>query len=177
MKATDIFVIEAKYNRDANKAVFDILDKMSHADREKDRGSYYGSLSGLFRHVWGGTGFFMGQLFKGLLPNNAQAQAAIAKLAPPRAPLEGALTEAQWARLVADSTAADDAFVQFTQALSEADLDTPVKWFSDTPPTVPLHFMLSNLAMHNTHHRGQISQVLDELKIDNDYSGIGSQTL
>jgi uncharacterized damage-inducible protein DinB len=37
--------------------------------------------------------------------------------------------------------------------------------------------MLYNLTAHGTHHRGQISQILDELKIDNDYSGINVQFL
>jgi uncharacterized damage-inducible protein DinB len=32
--------------------------------------------------------------------------------------------------------------------------------------------MLLQLTAHNTHHRGQVSQILDELKIDNDYSAI-----
>jgi uncharacterized damage-inducible protein DinB len=32
--------------------------------------------------------------------------------------------------------------------------------------------MFSQLIAHGTHHRGQISQVLDELGIDNNYSGI-----
>jgi uncharacterized damage-inducible protein DinB len=32
--------------------------------------------------------------------------------------------------------------------------------------------MLSQILTHGTHHRGQLSQVLDELKIDNNYSGI-----
>jgi uncharacterized damage-inducible protein DinB len=35
--------------------------------------------------------------------------------------------------------------------------------------------MLHNLSAHGTHHRGQISQILDELKIDNDYSGLNVQ--
>jgi uncharacterized damage-inducible protein DinB len=37
--------------------------------------------------------------------------------------------------------------------------------------------MLHNLGAHGTHHRGQISQILDELKIDNDYSGINVRFL
>jgi len=62
-----------------------------------------------------------------------------------------------------------------TEALSEADLKLPVKldWYGGNPDSVPLSFLLSQLLVHNTHHRGQISQVLDELKIDNDFSGIG----
>jgi uncharacterized damage-inducible protein DinB len=61
-----------------------------------------------------------------------------------------------------------------TEALSESDPGLPVKvdWFGGNPGSVPLSFMLSQLVVHNTHHRGQISQILDSLKIDNDSSGI-----
>jgi len=71
--------------------------------------------------------------------------------------------------------AIDAAYVAMTESLSEADLRLPVKldWYGGDPGSVPLSFLLSQLLVHNTHHRGQISQVLDELKIDNDFSGIG----
>jgi uncharacterized damage-inducible protein DinB len=37
---------------------------------------------------------------------------------------------------------------------------------------VPAFFLLNNLVAHGTHHRGQVSQILDELKIENDYSDV-----
>jgi len=43
----------AKYNQAGNKKIYDMLSKMSNEEREKDRGSYYGSLSGLLRHALG----------------------------------------------------------------------------------------------------------------------------
>jgi len=62
-----------------------------------------------------------------------------------------------------------------TRSSAESDLKLPVKldWYAGNPDSVPLSFLLSQLLVHNTHHRGQISQVLYELKIDNDFSGIG----
>jgi uncharacterized damage-inducible protein DinB len=60
------------------------------------------------------------------------------------------------------------------EALSESDMKLPIKidWYGGNPASVPLSFMLSQLLLHNIHHRGQISQILDSLKIDNDFSGI-----
>jgi uncharacterized damage-inducible protein DinB len=37
--------------------------------------------------------------------------------------------------------------------------------------------MLEQHVAHNTHHRGQISQILDSLKIENDFSGINVKFL
>ncbi|MDR1444677.1 MAG: damage-inducible protein DinB, partial [Treponema sp.] len=39
----------AKYNQEANKNILELLNKLSNDEREKERGSYYHSLSGLVR--------------------------------------------------------------------------------------------------------------------------------
>jgi uncharacterized damage-inducible protein DinB len=166
-------VMYAKYNQAGNKAIFSLLDKMSNDEREKDRGSYYGSLSGLLRHVAGGTRFFLG-MYKTALSGNAAAVKAISAIESlPKLP-EGALTESQWKELVSTMNAVDAAYIVMTEALNESDLALPVqvKWYGGNPDSVPLSFMLSQLVVHNTHHRGQISQILDSLKVENDYSGI-----
>ena len=161
----------AKYNQAGNKAIYTILDSMSNDDREKNRGSFYESLSGLVRHLLGGTYYFM-SMFKAALENNATALKAINSLPP--MPPKGSLSEAQWKELGGTLEAIDAAYVAMAEALSEADLRLPVKidWYGGNPGEVPLSFMLSQLQVHNTHHRGQISQILDSLKLDNDYSGI-----
>jgi uncharacterized damage-inducible protein DinB len=161
----------AKYNQEANKKILDILDTLSNDEREKERGSFYHSLSGLIRHVGGGGLFFAGLFRKAL--GSAPAAASLAALEKISLP-QDSLTEAQWKKVVADIGAIDQALVDFAAALSGADLAAPVKldWYGGNPADVPLSFMLCQLLTHNTHHRGQVSQILDELKIDNDYSGI-----
>ena len=164
-------VMYARYNQAGNRKIYDILNGMSNEEREKDRGSYYGSLSGLFRHTLGGTWFFL-DMFRTPLAGNAAALKSIAALPP--LPAEGPLTEAQWKELGAVLEAVDVAYIGMAEALSVTDLQLPVKleWYGGNPDSVPLVFILSQLLVHNTHHRGQISQVLDSLKIDNDFSGI-----
>jgi uncharacterized damage-inducible protein DinB len=166
-------VMYARYNQAGNKVVFGLLDKTSNDEREKDRGSFYGSLSGLFRHIIGGTRFFLG-MYKAALNGNAAALKAITAIETlPKLP-EGALSEVQWKELESAVNAVDTAYTDMACALSESDLSLPVKveWYGGNPASVPLSFMLSQLVVHNTHHRGQISQILDSIKIDNDYSGI-----
>ena len=171
MKET--FVMFAKYNQAGNKAICDILGKMTNDEREKDRGSYYGSLSGLFRHIIGGTCFFLG-MHKSALGSNAAALKALAPLESLSRPPEGPISEAQWKELISALDTADAAYVAMTEVLSDADLALPLKieWYGGNPASVPLSFMFHQLVVHNTHHRGQISKILDSLKIENDYSGI-----
>jgi uncharacterized damage-inducible protein DinB len=173
----DVFLAYAKYGRDTDKAVLEILGKLSNEDREKDRGSYFGSISGVVIHLTAATAHFLGML-KDSVAHNAAAVKALEPLAgitPPKGPL----SEAQWKQLAADLASVDAAAVNFVTALEEGDFTAPVKvdWFEGNPPSVPLYFMLSQLSFHNTHHRGQISQILDELKIDNDYSGLDPSIL
>jgi uncharacterized damage-inducible protein DinB len=165
----DVFLTFAKYNRDADAAVLSILNKLPNEEREKERGSYYHSLSGLLRHLIGGASFFCG-MFKSAITNNEAALKALAPLTTISVPKE-ALNETQWQDVLKACELIDAALVSFVEALSDEDFKVTVNapWGSS-----PLIFMLENLIVHQTHHRGQISQILDELKIDNDYSGIKS---
>jgi len=166
-------IMYAKYNQEGNKTIFSLLDKLSNDEREKDRGSFYGSLSGLFRHILGGTMFFLG-MYKTALSGNAKALSAISAIETLPKPSEETLNEAQWKELESAIKTVDSAYVALTEALNKPDFDLPIKinWYGGNPDSVPLSFMLSQLVVHNTHHRGQISQILDSLKIENDYSGI-----
>jgi uncharacterized damage-inducible protein DinB len=175
MTMTKPYIIFARHNAEANEKIISIVGKCSPEEREKERGSYYGSLSGLLSHILGGVCFF-GGLFGKALEENAAAKRALADLAAIRLPAHSPvkLDEKQWQSLAADIRAADKAYIALTEALTDGDLDAPVAldWYGGKPATVPLSFMLQQLVSHNIHHRGQISQILDELKIENDYSGI-----
>ena len=172
-----IFLSFAKYNEEANKTIAALLGKLSNEDREKNRKSYYGSLSELFRHNIGATIYFLSMMVNAI-PANAGAQKAMAPLAKLEE-IKGKLTEAQWKKMVSCAKAADKALIDFVSALSDKDFEAPVKlgWYKGKPPSVPVWFMLQQHTAHNTHHRGQISQILDSLKIDNDYSGINVKFL
>jgi uncharacterized damage-inducible protein DinB len=173
----EIFLSFARYNEEANKTIAGILDKLTNDDREKSRKSYYGSLSGLFMHNTGGTVYFL-SLFGAAVPGNAEAQKALAPLAKVEE-LKGKLDEAGWKKALSNAKIVDKALVGFIEALKDKDFEAPVKidWYGGKPAEVPLRFMLQQHVAHNIHHRGQISQVLDSLKIDNDYSGINIKFL
>jgi uncharacterized damage-inducible protein DinB len=168
----ELFVVNAMYNKAADRAFMAILNGLSNDEREQDRGSYYKSLAGLAAHILGGTVHFLGS-FKDAVAQNAAAAKALATLQT-IALSKGPFSEAQWKQLAADFETADNAYVDFAKALTEAELQTSVKmpWPKDNPASVPLFFLLNQVTTHGTHHRGQISQILDAMKIDNNYSGM-----
>ncbi|MDR1654382.1 MAG: damage-inducible protein DinB [Treponema sp.] len=173
----EIFVSFAKYNKEADENIISILDKMEHAERVKNRKSYYKSLAGLASHIAGGTFYFLG-LFAQAVSGNAAAEKALVPLKKIEIP-QGKIDEEGWKKIVAAMKTADKAYVSFAEALRDKDFSAPVKldWYGGKPAAVPLYFMLQSLETHNTHHRGQVSQILDSLKIDNDYSGINVKFL
>jgi hypothetical protein len=118
----------------------------------------------------GATFFFLG-MFKGALAGKTAALKTLEALSEVKLPKD-TLTAEQWKSLESSLDTVDSVFLKLLDALGEADLSLPLKieWYGGKE--VPVSFMLSQLVMHGTHHRGQISQILDELKIDNDYSGI-----
>jgi uncharacterized damage-inducible protein DinB len=172
----EIYVQFMKHNQAANKAVFALLDGLSNDEREAPRGSYYDSLSGLARHIAGGS-CYMGGILRGAVASNAAALKALSPLDGLKRAPEGRLSAEQWADIGRTLSVADAALVAFAEALNDADLSAPLKWFADKPASVPLSFMMSNLIIHGAHHRGQVSQILDTLKIDNDFSGIDTAFL
>jgi uncharacterized damage-inducible protein DinB len=173
----EVFLSFTKYNEEANRTFLSIMDKLSNDDREKERGSYYGSLSGIARHLLEGEVFFLQVLFKKAVAGNAAAQKALDQAEGIVVP-KGKLDESQWKSLTLSFAAANGALVNFVSALSDSDYKTPVDiGHGGNPVSEPLYFLLQQLVAHGTHHRGQISQILDELKIDNDYSRINEKFL
>ncbi|MDR0910378.1 MAG: DinB family protein [Spirochaetaceae bacterium] len=160
------FVMFAKYLQDKNEKFGVLLDKLSNAEREKDRGSYYKSASGLFRHIIGTPAFFAGMI-QGALADGAPAKTVAF---PNFEYLEGEITEAQWKQVREVTAKIDAAFLDLVSKLRNEDLQTKAKWFSGD--MVPIYFVLHSLIAHQIHHQGALSQILDELKIDNDLSGI-----
>ena len=174
----DIFLGFARANEESDKAIISILDEMGNEDREKGRKSFYGSLSGLARHVVAGTYYFL-SLFGDSVKKNQNAQKALGSLAKVKIPDGKKLKEEDWEELIAAFKTVDKAYINFVAALSEKDFSAPVKidWYKGRPGQVPLSFMLQQLISHGIHHRGQISQILDSLNIDNEYSGINVKFL
>ena len=123
--------------------------------------------------------YYFLSLFKEAVSGNAEAVKAIESLTKVEIPYEGKLTEAQWKKLLSSAKIVDKAFVDFVGALKDKDYEAPVKleWYKGKPPSVPLWFMLQQHTVHNTHHRGQISQILDSLKIEHDFSAISVKFL
>jgi uncharacterized damage-inducible protein DinB len=170
----EALLMYAHYTKRADASVVSLLEGLNAERREEDRKSYYGSLSGLARHVLGGTLYFH-SMFRPVFPEATAALKATEGLSVPK----GRLTDTQWAEIAATFPRADEATVEFIQALGEDSLSrlVPIDWYEGKPGAVPFCFLAHQLWVHGTHHRGQISQILDEMGIEHDFSGIDIEFL
>jgi uncharacterized damage-inducible protein DinB len=169
----DMIVAYAKYLQEKDKKIYALLDGLSNEDREKEAGSYYHSLSGLYRHCVSCLGFFMGIMQAGLSADSAAKKVAVPS--PEKVP-EGAMTADQWKALKPVAEGASKALVDFAAALTDAETAANVQ-----PPwlkaPVPLWFGANILFTHQVHHQGAIAQVLDAMKVDNDFASLDAKFL
>jgi len=171
----EVLLMYARYTKRANADAFALLDALSEEAMNADRKSYYGSLASLAAHIAGATLYFQ-SLFRASCPAAAQALKATESL---KTPHDSHVTPDEWRQLKDIAAASDQATIDLVEALSDKDLACPVKldWYDGKPGTVPLCFLAHQLSTHGTHHRGQISQILDELGIEHDFSGIDLEFL
>ncbi len=169
----EMLVMYAHYSKRADKSVADLLSTLDIHTRNEGGKCYYGSIHGGFRHIYGSILYFQG-VIRASMPSSAAYMGEIALSFPE----EGDLDEGAFASLCACLEKADQGTIDFVASLSDNDLRVPVKldWYSDRS-TVPLYFFLNQIFVHGTHHRGQISQILDELKIEHDFSSIDLEFL
>lgn len=158
----------ARQGSRANAAVAAVLEGMPKAERLAQRGSFAGSLQGLLDHIAEGALYFQREL--------RRSYPSAASLAHPfldRRTVYRELNFPSFAELAAVIAATDRAFVDFASEVTEGDLARviPVESLQGTEERTTLLLLLQALN-HATHHRGQISQLLDEMGIANDYSGI-----
>jgi uncharacterized damage-inducible protein DinB len=166
----EILLMYARYTKRANASVVALMDGLSREACEEDRKSFCGSLSGLAKHILESTLYFQGLFRASLPPASSVALAAGAGLSVP----EGPLSSAQWEKAKAAIAAADQATIDLILGLDAKELGHPIAldWYEGKPATVPFHFLAQHLFVHGIHHRGQISQILDELGVEHDFSGI-----
>lgn len=162
MKET--LVTLARYNAHANNAVLDILTDLDPLAICNHCGSHYDSILGLLQHILFAEIKIMRKIQEEFpektfhYPPYSDNSARIESLIP-----EGFTATARKLREM------DANLITLINSLDEEELQAEVQGF-----TCPVRgkFILLHIINHGTHHRGTISQVLDEMGVKHDFSGI-----
>jgi len=140
----------ARYNRWVNERLYASCETLTDAQRKRDLGAFFGSVHGTLNHLLLTDLMWLGR-FTGEVP-------ALASL---RDELHAGFDELRAARV-----AADNALLAFTETLSPARLRAPITFTSVAAKlvrTFPLSTLLTHLFNHQTHHRGQVSVLIQQL--------------
>ena len=158
----------AKYNRDADKKVAQVFDAMSEEERQRDRKAYFKSFHDTLDHL-ASSGIFWQNTIRSVHPDFPCFSQNYFNMQFER----GKTSFPEYSELKKTVFNLDDNWIEIINKLSDEELETP--FIFKTPygemNVSPIMVILRHIN-HCTHHRGQISQILDELKIENDFSKI-----
>ncbi len=166
----DIYVLLAEYNAYVNGVLYGLLEKVPPDLVTRDAGSYYGSILGLLNHVLRSDLGRLSRFRTGLQGFRSLATAAI-DFDPAAAPkqLYDNLPDL-WKR----RKQVDDVFKAFAAELTDDALRREVTSTNQKgeQESFAVWEILLHLFNHQTHHRGQVSQILDAAGVQHDFSNI-----
>ena len=166
----ELFQLLSKYNAQTNAQMMGVLEKLTAEQITKDVGSFYGSILGLLNHILVSDVFGIKRFFK-QYPELEQTRAKL-----PTFRMEG-WKDIIWPSLAVLKpirTAVDEAIQQACELLTEQQYASILEYKNWDGKTMqkPSWLVLLHMFNHQTHNRGQIAVILDQMGVDNDYSGM-----
>ncbi len=166
----ELFQLFSKYNAQANAEMMGILEKVPAEQISKDVGSFYGSIIGLLNHILVSDVFGVKRFFK-QYPDLEQTRDKL-----PTFRMEG-WKDIIWPSLTVLKpirTAVDEAIKQACDLLTEKQYTEILlyKNWDGKEMQKPVWLVLLHMFNHQTHNRGQIAVLLDQMGVQNDYSGM-----
>ncbi len=170
----DILISLAEYNRGANANVVGIVRGLDKTVLMEDQGVYYKSILGTLEHI-ASSEIGLAKRFHGFFPCACSAKHPLV-LNEMDAIKAGYHDKAE--ALYPVLAEADALLVAYVQESAEGNLAKRVSYVNYKGETVERAFwnMIVHVLNHSTHHRGEISALLDRKGIKNDYSGFNLYT-
>ncbi|NJK99421.1 MAG: hypothetical protein HC910_02225 [Spirulinaceae cyanobacterium SM2_1_0] len=154
----------AQYNQCFNQRLYALIATLSEAERQQDRGAFFGSLHGTLNHILLADRIWLGRCQRLVGPFAALVEA---RLLDTVASLD-AILYANYAELTTERQATDAALQAWTVELTAASLSRSMR-YSNSAGVVrehPLWLAIAHLFNHQTHHRGQVTTLLMQLGRD-----------
>lgn len=170
----EIILGMAEYNLKANERLCEILKSQGPEVLTKDMGSFYKSIQATLEHVLIAEVSWL-KKFNGFFsyPVLANSWLVTTEMDSIKARAAG-----NFRVLISLLHDADLLFVGFAKLIDEGDLNTRVKFRNLKGEDLQRKYWntLIHILNHGTHHRGEISAMLDMQGISNDYSGFNLYT-
>ena len=167
----NIFQALAKYNGSVNRSVLELLERLEKEKIMMKTKAYYPSIFETLFHILIGDLNWLKRFRGGLKESKALSNSKLFSLEEKELRKE---FESDYTKLYQYRKQVDDVIVQFVNELDEAKLNSIVKYknYKGEDIEQELWKPLLHWFNHQTHHRGQVSVLLDMIGIDNDYSSL-----
>jgi uncharacterized damage-inducible protein DinB len=166
----EIYVLLAEYNAYVNGVLYGLLEQVPPDLVSRDSRSHYGSILGLLNHILRSD---LGRLsrFRASLQGFRSLATAAIDFDPATAPKQ---LYANLADLGKRRQQVDDVFKAFAAELTDQTLRHEVTSTNakGEQESFAVWEILLHLFNHQTHHRGQVSQILDAAGVQHDFSNV-----
>lgn len=139
----------ARYNAWQNRSHIAAASGLSEAERQAERGGFFGSIHGTMNHLLWGDTMWMSRLAGWDAPDERLQQSA--------------QRITRWEDLVAARNIADVGILDWAEAVTDAGLEGELRWYSGSLQaeiSKPHWFCVQHFFNHQTHHRGQVHGML-----------------
>jgi uncharacterized damage-inducible protein DinB len=145
------FLTFARYNAWANRRLYDACAALDETERRAPRRAFFGSIHATLNHLLVGDRIWLGRIVG----------------APVSLRLNQILFD-DFAELRAAREAEDRRLIEIVEGIDEARLDAPLHYANTRgePFATPLRLVLGHLLNHQTHHRGQVHDMLSQTAVE-----------
>ncbi len=143
----------AQYNRWMNEKLMATCSQLSDKERKQPRRAPFGSIHGLWNHLLLCDRLWLARFESSSLPYNTLDYEICA----------------DWNDLQAERALTDDAIDAFVETLTAEKLHSMLRFISVSNPQprqLPLWIAVQHFFNHQTHHRGQITALIEQAGLD-----------
>jgi len=145
--------VMARYNRWMNDKIYGVAQKLSDAERKKDRGAFFGSIHRTLNHLLLADRVWLGRFHGAVLQEGEMGPGGIRSLDQE--------LYADFDELRHERAKTDDEIDAFVATLTNEKLTGNLRYLRrGVVNEFPLWHAVTHLFNHQTHHRGQVTTLL-----------------
>jgi uncharacterized damage-inducible protein DinB len=141
----------ARYNRWQNENLYGVADGLSDAERQRERGAFFGTIQKTLSHLLWGDQIWMSRF---------------TDLPQPDVGIPGSVTlYADWEHLKSERSGFDRTMIDWSDTIDHSWLAEGQTYFSfalGRDVTQPRWVLVTHMFNHQTHHRGQVHCMLTQ---------------
>ncbi len=163
MQFKDHLRLMATYNSVMNARLIDVITPLSDEALLESRGAFFGSVLGTLNHL-----IVADLMWLNRFRPQPYGQVLMPLDALPKPKVLADLLYPTLAELIPVRTELDALYIRFIDQMSDDDIASPLSYHSATGGafTKTVGLLLSHVFNHQTHHRGQITTLLNQMGLD-----------